>query len=331
MQWGGLADGFDDNEKKYKISLDLLKFFDKIDYPLSISTKGTFFTKDKEYMELIEKHSHNWHFKVSIITNNKFKAKKMEEGVPSPKERLKSIKRLSNKGINVTLRLRPYLVGLSEDYPELIDKASNNGANSVTTEFFCLELRADQNLKEKYRQMSNILGYDIYEFYKKNSSTEGYLRLNYELKRNIINDMKSQTHKNKMLFYVSDAHHKEKSDDTCCCGCPPHFKVFRGQFAEALQKAKRHPDKIVTWEDIQKQNKQILSQVPYECTGFNTTGSKTRTLRKYQSMSDYLQSIWNSPKNNKSPYKYFEKILYPIGKTKDNNIIYKYWKEKANK
>ncbi len=331
MQWGGLADGFDDNEQKYGISLDLLKFFDKIDYPLSISTKGTFFTKNKEYMDIIKKHSHNWHFKISIITNNKFKAKKMEEGVPTPQERLKAIKRLADNNINVTLRLRPYIMGLSDDYPDLIEKASNNGANSVTTEFFCLESRADEQLKNKYKQMSNIVGYDLWTFYKKNSYGPGYRRLNYDIKRNIIKDMKNQAHKNKMLFYVSDAHHKEKSDDTCCCGCPPHFKVFRGHFAEALQIAKRNPQKTVSWEDIEKQNTKILSTVPYECTGFNTENSKTRALRANQTMSDYLQTIWNTPQNGKSPYKYFEKILYPVGKTEKNNIIYKYWEEKANK
>ena len=329
MQWGGLADGFDDNEKKYGLSLDLLKFFDKIDYPLSISTKGVFFTKDKRYMDLIKKHAHNWHFKISIITYNSRKSALIEEGVPSPKERLFAIKRLASNGINVTLRLRPYIIGISEDYPQLIKKAKKAGANSVTTEFFCLETRADENLKKKYKQISQIVGYDIWDFYKKNSVGNGYKRLNYNIKAPIIKNMKKIAHNNKMMFYVSDAHHKEKSDATCCCGCPPSFKIYRGHFNEALQIAKRNPAHVVYWRDISKEALLLKSVSWQHAVGFNTTSTRERSKRNKQTFYDYLKSIWNTPKNNKSPYKYFGGVLYPIGLDTEHNVIYKYNIKKA--
>ena len=41
MQWGGLSDEFDGFERKYGVTLDLLRFFKEIDYPLCFSTKGT--------------------------------------------------------------------------------------------------------------------------------------------------------------------------------------------------------------------------------------------------------------------------------------------------
>ena len=34
-------------------------------------------------------------------------------------------------------------------------------------------------------------------------------------------------------------------------------------------------------------------------------------------------------KNRKSPYKYFEGILYPVGLDEDNNVSYKYNTKKA--
>jgi len=46
-------------------------------------------------------------------------------------------------------------------------------------------------------------------------------------------------------------------------------------------------------------------------------------------MADYLREIWNTPKDSKSPFKYFEGVLYPIGLDKDNNVIYKYNTKKA--
>ena len=239
MQWGGMADGFDEYERQYGVSLELLKFFDKIDYPLNISTKGTWWTKDPRYMDIVKKHSHNWHFKISIITLDPIKSAVIEEYCPTPQERLQAIKRLSDIGIPVTLRLRPYIIGLSEDYPKLIHEARKMGANSVTTEFFCLETRAKADLKQKYKTMSKVLGYDVWDFYRKNSKGQGYKRLNYQIKRPIIKNMKKIAHNHRMLFYVSDAHHKEKCDAVCCCGTPPSFKVYDGHFAGALQIAKQ--------------------------------------------------------------------------------------------
>lgn len=332
MQWGGMADGFDDWEKKYNISLELLKFFDEIDYPLSISTKGVWWTKDKRYMDLVKKHPHNWHFKISIITLDEMKSKVMEEYCPTPQERLDAIKRLSSHGIHVTLRLRPFIIGLSDDYPELIYKAAQNGADSVTTEFFCLDTRANEQLKKKYKIMSKLVGYDIWEFYRKNSVGAGYKRLNYDIKRPIIKNMKKIAHKHKMLFYVSDAHHKEKCDAVCCCGVPPSFKVYEGHFAGALQIAKKRKDHKVYWKDIEPVVKKYLGHFLWSrAIGFNLGNNKTRALKRNQSMYDHLKGIWNTPKNAKSPYKYFEGILYPVGLDDDNNVIYKYNVEKARK
>ena len=324
MQWGGMADGFDNWEKEFGVSLELLKFFDEIDYPLSISTKGVWWTKDKRYMDLVKKHPHNWHFKISIITLDEIKSRVIEEYCPTPKERLKAIKRLSDNNIHVTLRLRPYIIGMSDDYPELIHKASKMGADSVTTEFFCLEARANEQLKNKYKLMSKLLGYDVWEFYKKNSSGMGYRRLNYEIKRPIVNNMRKIAHKHKMLFYVSDAHHKEKCDTVCCCGTHPSFKVYDGHFAGMLQVAKKRKDHTVYWKDMDDKMKKYFNHINWDrAVGFNSGSNKQRALRRNQSMYDYVKEIWNTPKNAKSPYRYFEGVLYPIGLDKDNNVIYK--------
>lgn len=332
MQWGGLADGFDDNERKYGVSLELLKFFDEIDYPLSISTKGAWWTKDKRYMDLVKKHKHNWHFKISIITLDPVKSNFIEEYCPTPQERLEAIKRLSAHGIHVTLRLRPFIIGLSDDYPQLIHEASKNGADSVTTEFFCLETRADDALLNKYKSISKIVGYDIYEFYKKNSHGSGYRRLNYNIKRPIVKNMKKIAHKHKMLFYVSDAHHKEKCDAVCCCGTPPSFKIYDGHFAGALMIARKSKDHKVYWKDIEPLVEKYFGHFKWgRAVGFNTSGSRARTKRMNQTMADYLHSIWNNPKDAKSPNKYFEGILYPVGLDDDNNVIYKFNVKKAKK
>ena len=51
MQWGGLSDQFDGYERRYGKTLELLRFFREIDYPLCFSTKATWWTLDERYME----------------------------------------------------------------------------------------------------------------------------------------------------------------------------------------------------------------------------------------------------------------------------------------
>ena len=332
MQWGGLGDCFDEYEKRYGVTLELLKFFDEIDYPLSISTKATWWTKDPRYMDIIKKHTHNWHFKISIITLDPMKSYLIEEGVPTPQERLDAIKILSDAGLNVTLRLRPYIIGISEDYPMLIHKANECGANSVSTEFFCVENhRVTEQLPLKYDKISKVVGYDLRQFYRENSKKNiGYHRLNYDLKRPIIENMRKIAHNHKMYFYVSDAHHKEKCDSLCCCGTPPNFKVYEGHYAKALQIAKSNPNHIVYWKDISQYANEIIGHIPIvTAMGFNTSGTRWRAKYRKTKMSEYLRTIWNSPKMPKSPYRYFEGILYPIGKDENGDIIYKYNIKKA--
>ena len=66
MQWGGLSDQFDGFEHRYGKTLELLRFFKEIDYPLCFSTKATWWTEDERYMSLV-RGKRNWKFKFSML------------------------------------------------------------------------------------------------------------------------------------------------------------------------------------------------------------------------------------------------------------------------
>ena len=149
MQWGGLSDQFDENERAYGITLELLKFFRKIEYPISFSTKATWWTKDERYAKLFRNNPY-WNVKVSIITLEEHKARIIEAGVDSPQERLDAIERIANWNAGgATLRLRPFIIGITTpSYLDLIREAHKRGATAVSTEFFCVEQRSTL-LKQK--------------------------------------------------------------------------------------------------------------------------------------------------------------------------------------
>lgn len=218
MQWGGLSDPFCPLEKRHRVGLELLKFFREIDYPISFSTKGTWFLNDPEYVEVLK--GGNFHFKISIITLDERKARGVEIGVPSPAERLEAIYKIRhNLNCDVTLRFRPFIIGISDPYiEELIQKAANAGADSVSTEFFCLEGRASDKLKKRYSILSKYSNIDFWDFYRKNSTTSGYFRLRRAIKKPYMERIKAACDNAGVRLHVSDAHFKELGCTGSCCG-----------------------------------------------------------------------------------------------------------------
>lgn len=322
IQYGGLSDQFDGFEKKYGVTYEILKYLREINYPICFSTKSAWVFHDPKYRELF-KGADNWNVKFSIITLDEKDAKRIEVGVPTPRERLDAMReynKLSKGG--TTLRLRPFIVGVSDKtYLDLIKEAADAGATAVTTEFFCLEMRSIKQAREHYQTISDCAGFDIVEFYRKYSNGSGYLRLNRKVKEKYIYKMKELCHDLGMRFYVSDAHFKECSDNCCCCALPPSWDYSRGHFAAALQIAKKTGK--VQWSDIEK-DMYFLDFEYRKAQGFNVNSSENRARFDGMTMKEYLRYLWNAPRRGQSPYKIFERVLKPDGVDENGDIIYKY-------
>ena len=325
MQWGGLSDQFDGFERKHGVTLELLRFFKEIDYPLCFSTKATWFTEDERYMELIRGQK-NWNFKFSIITLDEHKAHVIERGVPTPLERLEAIRRIVEADAGgATLRLRPFIIGISTPtYLDLIREASNRGATAMSTEFMCVEQRSP-TLKQWMPTFNELCGFDFMDFYRKFSVSTGYLRLNRKVKEPFMRNMKQLCEELGMRFYVSDAHFKELCCNGSCCGLPSDWNYSKGQWCEALQIAKKSPDHIVKWENVCKDINGLVSQFQWvRATGFNCNSSEKRAKYEGMTMADYMRWLWNNPQSGQSPYKLFEGALVPVAKDENGNLIYKY-------
>lgn len=325
MQWGGMSDQFDGFERQRGVTLDLLRFFKEINYPLCFSTKATWFTEDERYMELI-RGQENWNFKFSIITLDEHKAKVIERGVPSPQARLDAIQRIAEAGAGgATLRLRPFIIGVTTPtYLDLIHEAHRRGATAMSTEFFCMEQRSP-TLREWLPTLNEMAGFDLMAFYRKFSVSSGYLRLNRKVKEPFMRNMKNLCDELGMRFYVSDAHFKELSHNGSCCGLPPNWNYSKGQWCEALQIAKKAPDGKVRWADVRSDIDQLVGSFPWcRAQGYNCNSSQKRAKFEGMSMAEYMRWLWNNPQSGQSPYKLFEGALVPDGADPDGNIIYRY-------
>ena len=322
MQWGGMSDQFDGYERKYGKTLELLRFFKEIDYPLCFSTKATWWTEDERYMELVRGQK-NWNFKFSIITLDEEKAKIIVRGVPTPLERLEAIRRIAEADAGgATLRLRPFIIGITTPtYLDLIREASGRGATALSTEFFCMEERSP-TLKENAHYFNELCGFDIFKFYKQYSYSSGYLRLNRKVKAPFVEKMKNLCDELGMRFYVSDAHFKELCNNGSCCGLPPSWNYSRGQFCEALQICKNNGS--VRYSDISKDIDQLHEYPWGRATGYNNQTSTKRAHFLGMTMAEYMRWLWNNPMAGQSPYKMFEGVMKPTEKDENGDLIYIY-------
>ena len=323
MQWGGLSDQFDEFERRYGVTLELLRFFREIDYPLCFSTKSTWWLDDRRYTELFEGNK-NWNVKISIITLDEEKARRIERGVDSPQKRLEAIGKIAalNAG-GATLRLRPFIIGVSTpSYEELIRRAGQMGATALSTEFMCVEQRS-KSLNENIHVFNELCGFDFMAFYRKYSPQSGYLRLNRNVKRPFIEKMKAICDEVGMRFYVSDAHFKEMCANGCCCGLPENFNYSRGQFCHALHLCKENG--TVRFSEIKPEIDKLLGGFSWrKASGYNTNNSAKRAKFDGMTMADYMRWLWNSPSDGQSPYKMFEGVMAPVGRDENGDLIYKY-------
>ena len=106
-------------------------------------------------------------------------------------------------------------------------KRTRPGADSVTTEFFCMESRANEQLKARYAEMSDICKFDIW----KGSTWPRASRLGTSgsarplRPRPLFYKMRDFAHSLGLRFHVSDATCRECNDACNCCGVPPEWGV----------------------------------------------------------------------------------------------------------
>ncbi len=225
LHWGGLADPFCAFEKENGVGLKLIKGLGEMAYPTLFSFKGsTIF--DKEYVDVFKKYAHqkNFAFQVSIVTNDDAIAAKVEIGVPSTTRRIAALKMLSDMGYFTILRLRPFIIGISDKgLDQLLERALEAGVAGISMEFFAMDIRANEGMKTRYDWLSKVMGTeDLYRYYKKTSPSErgGYMRMNRDVKEPYVRRIYEFCAKHNLVCGISDPDFKELNSSGSCCGMP---------------------------------------------------------------------------------------------------------------
>jgi DNA repair photolyase len=340
LHWGGLADPFCYFERNNRVGLDLIKHLGDINYPTLFSFKGnTIF--DDPYVTTFDKYSKqkNFAFQISMVTFDDQLAKLVEVGVPLPSQRIKAIKMLSSMGYYTILRLRPYIIGVTDpSIDELLVAALEAGIKGISMEFFALDARSNEGMKKRYDWLAKFIGTDnLLKYFSALSPSErgGYMRLNRLVKDSHVKKVYRFCIENNLVFGCSDPDFKELNTSGSCCAMPDdypenrnlenwsrnqmtyHLKEARKTFHKTGVKIKIHFDDVFP-KDVDWINDTEL------CNDHIGTMDMCNAVRNATTLRLILMRNWNNLRSPANVRNYFHGKLMPIGLDENKNLIFQY-------
>jgi len=131
IMFSGNTDCYQPVERQLKITRQMLEVLLKFRHPAGMITKNNLILRDIDLLQELAKLN-LIHVMVSITSLKDELRLKMEPRTVTAKNRLKVIEQLSKAGIPVGVMTAPIIPGLnSDEIPQLIEAASNHGADSA--------------------------------------------------------------------------------------------------------------------------------------------------------------------------------------------------------
>lgn len=232
---GATSDPFPLVEMKERITYDCLKIFGKYDYPVQISTKNpeVFLSYAQDFVGA------NIALNVSCSFCDDDIAKKIEVGAITPSRRFDAIKKLSDMGFKITVRIQPFILPYSEENAErFIMKLKEIGAWAFQTEGLKLRVAMSEREKSIYRKIGDVLGFDIINDFRQNGVIESGDRVyNDEDKRRMLGLYNDLSIKHGIKFYNADnLVDKNYGCGAQCCGTEflRDYKIWGGCFRSVI-------------------------------------------------------------------------------------------------
>lgn len=345
IQWGALGEPFGRIERHRGWGQEAMQMAIEHEQPIRISTKGGRLLQEPEYLDLFAKRPDLFWVAFSLISPDDKALGKVDRNAPTASERLEAMNKLTDLGVDCSLRFRPALPGISDstkDYPHawrtLLRKAADAGARAVSFEVVFVPGVRTNDVKAMWNRIESSCGLDLREWYKKTTSKYGAcLRSSRKWKEEITYAIMEESHNLGMDFAISDPHWKELNDHGCCCGIPPDHPVFgswqRANATNKLVEARRQHER---GEQVRLVGAKTGVGVPEWSDEVNIreivciTGPSGAYRSKHATWGTKLRETWNDLDSPRGPLNYFGGVLQPVDRDEDGNVVYAY-KEPSHK
>jgi DNA repair photolyase len=323
VHFGGMSDPFQPAETRHGITKSFLHTLARYHYPTVISTRSTM-VASHPYVDLLQEIGPVV-VQFSFCSTKNTLASRFEPYSAVPTGLLKTMERLTKKGITVSCRWQPYIPGASEPAEEFVSRVSGTGCRHVALEHLKVPVERNHPLWERLTQAAGRDLHDEYKTLKARPDGREFV-LPASAKLPTIIDTATAVRRRKMSFGAADNEFQYVSDTGCCCSGVDQFPGFGNWFKHQIGYAVRSSvGGRITYDSLSRE--------------WTPAGSIDRFLNSHSRLSsrngmsgsirDHLKMRWNNPKSPASPTSFYGVI--PAGEvTSSGNKVYK-WDEEMLK
>jgi len=299
IHFGGMSDGFQPAESKYRVTEGTLKILARYHYPTVISTKGALIAETL-YTDLLRAIGPVV-VQFSFSTTRDDTARKVEPFATAPSSLLRTMEVLSKRGIIVTCRWQPFIPGLSEGPQEFISRAVSAGARHIALEHLKVPVERSHYL---WQRLVEAVGKDLcQEYIRLGARKDGreYV-LPAEEKLHTVLQAARVARSMGVSFGSADNEFQYLSDGACCCSGVDQFpgfeNWFKHQIGHALRKCR---GKKITYESIAGE---WTPRGPID-RYVNPDSRLSARLGREASVRDHVRAKWDSLTSPGSPGSFY--------------------------
>ena len=127
----GVTDPYQPIEREQRVTRGCLEVFAECRQPVSIVTKNRLILRDIDLLQTLARH-HAVGVSVSITTLDATLAQRMEPRASAPRDRLETVRRLTDAGVPTSVMVAPIVPGLTDrEVPTILQQAAEAGARSA--------------------------------------------------------------------------------------------------------------------------------------------------------------------------------------------------------
>jgi len=245
LRFGIRFEDFLPPEGRKKISLTLLKYLAKENYPVMINTKSDLVSRE-DYLKALSDNKGKSAVHITLISSNNDILKKLEPGAPSYEKRRECLKKLSDAGIRPVARIEPYMAFINdrkEDVDKYIEEIWNTGCHHITFDTYHVAGNTEGIKRSFYKA-----GFDFQRMFSLTTDSQPIGSL-------LLSKFMDLFRKKGFICSTFDLGNVVTNDDFNCCCVGDWFSnssINHGSIVAAIRYILDQKGEPVTWSDYNK-------------------------------------------------------------------------------